>query len=91
MNSGKILLGIFLAIYLIVIFVAYFKSKRFFTALLFTTLQGICALFAVNLMGKYITVHIPVNYWTLGISSIGGVSGVIMLLLCDIFMSWDTR
>lgn len=89
MNSGKILLGIFLAIYLIVIFVAYFKSKRFFTALLFTTLQGICALFAVNLMGKYITLHIPVNNWTLGISSIGGVSGVIMLLLCDIFMSWD--
>ena len=91
MNSGKILLGVFLAIYLVVIFVAYFKSKRFFTALLFTALQGICAIFAVNLLGKYIYVHIPVNYWTLGISSIGGVSGVIMLLLCNVFMSWDTR
>ena len=90
MNSGKILLGIFLAIYLVVIFIAYFKSKRFFTALLFTALQGICAIFAVNLIGKYITVHIPVNAWTLSISSIGGISGVIMLLLCDIFMSWDT-
>ena len=91
MISGKILLGVFLAIYLVVIFVAYFKSKRFFTALLFTALQGICAIFAVNLLGKNISVHIPVNYWTLGISSIGGVSGVIMLLLCDVFMSWDTR
>ena len=90
MNSGKILLGIFLAIYLVVIFIAYFKSKRFFTALLFTALQGVCAIFAVNLIGKYITVHIPVNAWTLGISSVGGISGVIMLLLCDIFMSWDT-
>ena len=89
MNSGKILLGVFLAIYLVVIFIAYFKSKRFFTALLFTALQGICALFAVNLIGKYIAVHIPINSWTLGISSIGGVSGVIMLLLCDIFMSWN--
>ena len=87
MNSGKILLGIFLAIYLIVIFIAYFKSKRFFTALLFTALQGVCAIFAVNLIGKYITVHIPVNAWTLSISSIGGITGVIMLLLCDIFMS----
>lgn len=86
MNSGKILLGVFFVIYLVIIFIAYFKSKRFFTALLFTALQGICALFAVNLIGKYITVHIPVNSWTLGISSIGGVSGVIMLLLCDIFI-----
>ena len=87
MNSGKILLGIFLAIYLVVIFIAYFKSKRFFTALLFTALQGVCAIFAVNLIGKYITVHIPVNAWTLSISSVGGITGVIMLLLCDIFMS----
>ena len=87
MNSGEILLGIFLAIYLVVIFIAYFKSKRFFTALLFTALQGVCAIFAVNLIGKYITVHIPVNAWTLSISSVGGISGVIMLLLCDIFMS----
>lgn len=86
MNSAKVLLGILLATYLTVIFITYFKSKRFFTALLFTALQGICALFAVNLIGKYITVHIPVNTWTLGISSVGGISGVIMLLLCDVFM-----
>ena len=86
MNSGKILLGVLLTIYIIVIFIAYFKSKRFFTALLFTALQGICALFAVNLIGKYITIHIPINAWTIGLSSLGGVSGVIMLLLCDIFM-----
>lgn len=87
MNSGKIFLGVLFVIYLIVIFTAYFKSKRFFTALIFTALQGICALFAVNLIGKYIAIHIPVNTWTLGVSSLGGVSGVIMLLLCDIFMS----
>ena len=87
MDSGKILLGILLAIYLVIIFISYFKSKRFFTALLFIALQGFCALFAVNLTGKYISVHIPINYWTIGISSIGGVPGVIMLLLCDIFLS----
>lgn len=87
MDSGKILLGVLFATYLIVIFMVYFKSKRFFTALLFTALQGICALFAVNLIGKYIAIHIPINAWTLGVSSLGGISGVIMLLLCDIFMS----
>lgn len=87
MNSGKILLVFLLVIYSVSILIAYYKSKRFFTALLFTALQGICALFAVNLIGKYIAVHIPVNPWTLGISSIGGASGVIMLLLCDVFLS----
>lgn len=87
MDSGKIFLGVLFATYLIVIFMAYFKSKRFFTALLFTALQGICALFAVNLIGKYITIHIPINAWTLSVSSLGGISGVITLLLCDIFMS----
>ncbi|MBR5202413.1 MAG: pro-sigmaK processing inhibitor BofA family protein [Clostridia bacterium] len=86
MIYAKLILGTLLATYLSIIFITYFKSKRFFTALLFTALQGVCALFAVNLIGKYITIHIPVNAWTLGISSIGGVSGVIMLLLCDTFM-----
>ncbi len=86
MNSGKLFLGALLIVYTIIIFIIYLKSKKFFTALLFTTLQGICALFAVNLIGKYMAVHIPINVWTLGISSIGGVSGVIMLLLCDIFL-----
>lgn len=86
MIYAKLILGALLATYLSIIFITYFKSKRFFTALLFTALQGVCALFAVNLIGKYITIHIPVNAWTLGISSIGGVSGVIMLLLCDTFM-----
>ena len=86
MNSGKIFLGILFAVYLIIILITNFKSKKFFLALMVTALQGICALFAVNFIGKYITVHIPVNIWTLGISSAGGISGVIMLLLCDIFM-----
>ena len=87
MNSGKIILTVCLVIYIVLNFIAFFKSKKFFSALILTALQGICALFAVSWIGKYIPVHIPINYWTLGISSLGGVSGVIMLLLCDIFMS----
>ena len=84
--SANVFLGIFFSIYLIVIFISYIKSKRFFTALFLTAMQGICALFAVNFIGKFIDVHIPVNYYTIGISSIGGVSGVILMLLCDIFL-----
>ena len=87
MQSAKLFLGIVFSLYLIVIFITSVKSKRFFTALLLTALQGVCALFAVNFIGTFLSVHIPINGWTVGVSSIGGVSGVIMLLLCDVFMT----
>lgn len=86
MQSAKIFLGILLAVYIFIILMTMIKTKKFFTTLFLTVLQGVCALFAVNLLGKYISIHIPVNMWTLGISSAGGISGVIMMLLCDIFM-----
>ncbi len=84
---AKIFLGCIFTVYTIVILITYFKSKRFFSAVLLTAMQGICSLFAVNLLGEYICIHLPINAYTLGVSSIGGTSGVIMMLLCDIFMA----
>ncbi len=86
MRSAEFFICFLFLIYISVVFFSYYKSEKFFVHLLSTVLQGICALFAVNLIGKFISVHIPVNYFTVGVSSIGGVSGVILLLLCDIFM-----
>lgn len=83
MQSAKIFLGIIFLIYTLTIFITIIKTKRFFTTMFLTILQGICGLFAVNLLGQYIAIHIPVNGWTIGVSSIGGISGVIMMLLCD--------
>ncbi len=86
MNSANVFLGIIFIIYLFVIIITMIKSRRFFTTLFLTVLQGVCSLFAVNLIGQYISIHIPINLYTLGVSSVGGISGVIMLLLCDIFL-----
>ena len=83
MQSAKIFLGIIFVLYTLTILITIFKTKRFFTTMFLTVLQGICGLFAVNLLGQYIAIHIPVNGWTIGVSSIGGLSGVIMMLLCD--------
>lgn len=83
MQSAKIFLGIIFVIYALIILISIIKTKRFFTTMLLTILQGICGLFAVNLLGQYIAIHIPINGWTIGVSSIGGLSGVIMMLLCD--------
>ena len=83
MQSAKVLLGIIFVIYTIIILITMFRTKRFFITMFLNILQGICGLLAVNLLGQYIAVHIPVNGWTIGVSSIGGLSGVIMMLLCD--------
>ncbi len=86
MSSAKVFLVILFSFYILIILVAHVKSKKFLISVFLTTLQGLCSLFAVNLLGQYISVHIPVNIFTLGVSSVGGISGVIMMLLCDVFM-----
>ncbi len=86
MSPAKVFLGILFSFYILIIFIVHVKSKKFLLSIFLTTLQGLCSLFAVNLLGQYISVHIPVNILTLGVSSFGGVSGVIMMLLCDAFM-----
>ena len=86
METAKVFLIFLFLLYILVIVITMIKTKRFFTALLLSLLQGLCALFAINLLGKYIAVHLPINEWTITLSSIGGISGVIMMLLCDIFM-----
>lgn len=87
MTSANIFLGIVFSVYALAVLITFIKSKRFFTALFLTALQGVCALFAVNLIGDFTAVHVPVNAYTIGLSSIGGVAGVIMILLSDIFLS----
>ncbi len=88
MNSTNVFLGFLAIIYVFIIIITMIKSKRFFTTLFLTILQGICAIFAVNFIGQYIAIHIPINQYTLGVSSFGGISGVILMLLCDTFLIW---
>ena len=83
MQSAKIFLGIIFVTYSIIILITMLRTKRFFTAIFLNIIQGVCGLVAVNLLGQYISIHIPVNGWTIGVSSVGGLSGVIMILLCD--------
>lgn len=87
MVNAKIILGIIFTVYLIILFTTYKKSKKTAKLFLLVALQGICAFFAVNLIGQFIDVHIPVNKITLTFSSLFGVSGVIMLLIFQVFLS----
>lgn len=58
-----------------------FKTKHFIKSLLMSAVQGIFALFAVNAVGIVSGVTIAVNNFTVAVSCIGGVPGVILLLL----------
>lgn len=65
----------------IVVTVVLIKSGRPIRYLLLSAISGIGALFAVNLLSSVTGVSIALNYITLGISSLFGISGVIGLLL----------
>ena len=67
----------------IVILITMLRTKRFFTMLFLTALQGLAAFFAVNFVGGFFGVHLAMNWGHLGISALGGMPGVILLLLVN--------
>lgn len=85
MQTKAFLIVLFI-IYLSVVFFVYYKSKKFFYYLFITALQGICTLFAINLIGSFLEIHIPVNVFSIVVSTFGGISGIIVLLLTEIFL-----
>ena len=66
----------------LIMLVALIKSGHFFGYFILTALSGIGSLFAVNLLSSLTGVSIALNYITLSVSSVFGISGVIGLLLC---------
>lgn len=77
---------IMLVVFSIITVLVMSKSKNFFKALVFSALQGIAALFAVNLLSAATGVSLAVNGVTLALSAIGGTAGVIGLLVSRLFL-----
>ncbi|MFI3142073.1 MAG: pro-sigmaK processing inhibitor BofA family protein [Clostridia bacterium] len=59
------------------------KCGRFFSAFFLSVLQGVAALFAVNLITSITGVSLAVNWVSLAISAVGGVCGVIGMLIMN--------
>lgn len=64
-----------------IVVITLIKSGHFIRYLFLSALSGIGALFAVNLLTYLTGVSIALNYITLGISALFGISGVIALVL----------
>lgn len=59
-------------------------THRFFSSLIMSAMQGIIALFAVNLIGDFLSVHIALNLFSLMTGVFGGLPGIIFLLINNI-------
>ena len=66
------------------VLIAMLKTKRFFSAFIFSVLQGVIALFAANFIGDFAGISISVNPHTLVLCSVGGIPGVIFLLFAGV-------
>ncbi|MBQ8210843.1 MAG: pro-sigmaK processing inhibitor BofA family protein [Clostridia bacterium] len=62
-----------------------YKSKHLIKSVFLSFLQGASALFAVNFLGGFLSVHLPVNLFTALCGAVGGIPGVIFLVVYDLF------
>ena len=65
----------------LIVALSLIKSGHFIRYLLLSAISGIGALFAVNLLTTLTGVSIALNYITLAVSAIFGISGVIALVV----------
>lgn len=70
----------------LIILITMYKSGHIIKSALLSVLQGASALFAVNFIGGFISVHLPLNIFSVTASSVGGLPGVIFLLVYDLFV-----
>lgn len=66
------------------VFLSMLRTHHLFRCILLSVFQGVTALFAVNFLGEFINVHLPVNWFSVGVGAVGGLPGIIFLLICDI-------
>ena len=64
-----------------------FKSPKGGRSFLLSALQGVAALFAVNLSGMITGVTLALNYWTAGVSAVLGLPGVICMLAMNVIFN----
>lgn len=81
MYSNLTALLITFALSTLIVALSLIKSGHFIRYLLLSAISGIGALFAVNLLTTLTGVSIALNYITLAVSAIFGISGVIALVV----------
>lgn len=73
-----------LVVSVLIVLVSAVKTKRFFSCVILSALQGIAAIFAVNALGLVTGLHLSLNGYTITSSIIGGTPAVIGMILLEI-------
>lgn len=68
----------------LVILVSMLKTHRLFRTMLLSVIQGMTAMLAVNFAGEFTGIHIPLNLFSVSVSAIGGLPGVIFLVVSNL-------
>jgi len=80
MNSIAVIIGLISVVILIFIVGAPVKTIQILGKVLFRFVVGVLILFIFNVFGGYIGLHLPINLFTVGVSSLLGILGIISLI-----------
>lgn len=81
MSINIALLVAALILSVIIILAVSFKSKHFLKSVFLTAFSGLGGLFAVHVLSWFTPLSLPVNLFTVAVSALSGIPGVIGLLL----------
>lgn len=70
-----------LIVSLIIILTASLKSKHFLKSVFLSAFSGLGGLFAVYVLSLFTYLSLPVNLFTVAVSAVGGIPGVVALLV----------
>ena len=84
MNINFTLLISALILSAIIILAVSLKSKKFFKSVTLSALSGLSGLFAVHVLSWFTPLTLPVNLFTVSVSAVSGIPGVIGLLITAI-------
>lgn len=76
-------LYIILSLYSIIYLFFSKATGKFFKSIIYTAIFGVIALIITNFIGIRFQFNCPINTYTLSISALLGVPGVIFLLICN--------
>lgn len=75
-----------LSVFSLALLVFHIKSRRPIRSILLNAALGIAALAVINLTARFSGVHIPINWFSVGGSSIFGLPAVLSLLILQMII-----
>ncbi len=86
MKIFSVLIISILSVFALVIMFFGVKSHRLLRTLIFNAFLGLCTMAIIDLTAKFTGAYIPVNFITVGLSSVFGVPAAILLILLKIVL-----